>query len=117
MFFSWISDFSSQLCYVFAKGLREKMGFTYDDYDFWEDDLDYAIEFNVKEAVFVVNFRFEKEDPETVIFEVFINAVKLRKFLFFYRRLEPPKEVFERFHDVVMAIAKENNILSIEKKV
>jgi len=112
---AWIRTFSEQLCYVFAKGLREKLGFTDDNYNFSQDDLEYAIEFDESETVFVVNFGFEREEAGTLIFEVFINAIKLKKILFFYRRSEPPKEVFEKFHDVVMTIAKENNILLIEE--
>lgn len=114
-YLSWISDFASQLCYVFAQGLREKLGFTYDDYGFSQDDFNYAIEFKRGETVFVVDFGFEKEEAETFIFDVFINVINLKKIIFIYRRIEPAKEIFEEFHKAVMEIAMENNILSSEK--
>src|SRR5215204_5780836 len=114
-FLTWISDFSEDLCSVISGGLRKKTGFSYDNYDTSRDDFDYAISFDEEEAFFVVNFTYEKVEIETLIFDVFISAQRLKKFLLFYRRSEPEREVFDKFHDAVIEIAKENNIEVFEE--
>lgn len=109
-FLNWFIVFSDELCSLVVEGLRKKLNFSYDNYSFLRDDPEYAISFDEKEAYFLVNPIYEKVEEKAIVFEVSISALKLKKFLFFYRKFEPEKEIFDKFDKAVMEIAEENNI-------
>ena len=111
----WLEVFSGELYSVVIEGLREKLKFSYHNYGFSQDDCDYTISFDEKEAFFVVNFLYKKKEAESIIFEVFISALKLKKIFIFYRKSEPSQMVFEKFHDAVIEIAKEHNIVVFDE--
>ena len=115
-YWDWLDGFSGELYSAVIEGLREKLGFSYNNYYVWEDDREHSIRFEEKEADFGVYFLYKKEETEALIFKISISALIYKKVLFFYRRSEPEREVFDKFHDAVIEIAKENNIAVFEEK-
>lgn len=115
-YWRWQNVFADELYSAVIEGLREKLGFSYNNYYFWEDDSEHSIGFEEREADFGVYFLYEKEEAETMVFKIVISALIYKKFLFFYRKSEPDREVFDRFHNAVIEIAKENNIAVFEEK-
>lgn len=112
----WLDGWSEEIYSAVVEGLHENLGFSYNNYYFWRDNSEHSVRFEEKEACFGVYFLRQKEEAEAVIFKIIISALIYKKFLFFDRKLEPDKNVFDRFHDAVIEIAKENNIEVFEEK-